>query len=404
MEKEEQKKQVVETSEKESKNNNVSTAAPIIDAVDEKAERLPTLPLESLKAIGDLEPPAISVHSLESTRTFSVPTPLVVQPAEYHRTMGEWLRIFWDGTRPAYLVMSLFPFLFGTALAWSQHVNLNTVLGELKVPVFVLGLVTVVLAHMGANLINDYYDYIRGVDTSNPLGPGGLIQQGLLKPTRMLAAGFAFLGLGAIAGIVTVLLSGSWLLAAFGLIGLICAYFYSATNKALSSLCLGQIAGFIVFGPLVTIGAYIAQGGGDLRKALIYSLPFGLLAAASLLANDMRDLEGDEQARKYTLVNRLGLKGSRWLFLVLLLVPYVIVAVLSVPSHTPHWLLSVFWTLPLLAILVSGVFRADNPSSLNLIFRAMLKQNGWFGFLMVLGMIVSALASVVSALPTHLMR
>ncbi|GHO43990.1 1,4-dihydroxy-2-naphthoate octaprenyltransferase [Ktedonospora formicarum] len=402
MEKEEQKKQNMGATSNESKSSKSGAAAPIVDAVDEKAERLPTVPLESLKAIGELEPPAISVHSIESTRDFSVPTPLVVQPAEYHRTLGEWLRIFLDGVRPTYLAMSLFPFLFGSVLAWSERAGKETLLGLFK-PAFVLGLVAVLLIHLGANLINDYYDYIRGVDTSNPLGPGGLIQQGLLKPTRILAIGLLFLVLGAIAGASMAIVCGAWLLALFGLVGLACAYFYSASSKSISSLCLGPVAALVIFGPLVTMSAYIAEGGSDLRKVFIYSLPFGLLAAASLLANDMRDLEGDEQAHKYTLANRLGLKWSRWLFLALLMIPYVIVAALSMPSHTPHWFLTVFWTLPLLVNIVSGVLRADNPNSLNLVFRAMLRQNSWFGLFMVLGLIVSTLISVLSFMP-HLTR
>ncbi|GHO68818.1 hypothetical protein KSC_077100 [Ktedonobacter sp. SOSP1-52] len=404
MEKEEQKKQAIERPEKESKSSIAGTTAPIIEADGEKAERLPTVPLDSLKAIGELEPPVVSVHSVESTRTFSVPTPLVVQPAEYHRSTGEWMRIFWDGIRPSYLSLSLFPFLFGTVLAWSQQVSSAHVLGHFRLLSFVLSLVALLLVHMGANLINDYYDYIRGVDTSNPLGPGGLIQQGLIKPTRVLVLGLIFLGASALSGLATVLISMNWMLALFGLVGLLFAYFYSGSGKSLAALCLGPLVALGIFGPLVTIGAYIVQGGGDLHKALLYSLPLGLTAAATILVNDMRDLEGDEQARKFTLANRLGLTWSRAIFLVLLLAAYGFAAFLAVPSHTPHWLLLAFLTLPLLVNIVTGILRASSPNSLHLVFRDMLRQNAWFGVLLLIGLIVSTLVSAISLVPTHLMR
>src|SRR5205085_40574 len=247
----------------------------IIMADSVQAEEVPTLPLGSLQSLGGLQP-EISIHSVASTRSVSMPAPLVVQPSEYRRSPGEWLSIWWDGIRPAYLPLSIMPVVVGSALAWTQSIASKSPLGHFHVLRFLATFIAVILLQIGAHLVNDYYDYLKGIDTSNSLGPGGLIQQGLIKPARVLSFGLILLALGALAGML-VAVSGGVLVFAFGLVGLLCAYFYSATSRALSSMALGELVSFLIFGPLIVLGAYIVQTGHIDRIALLYSIPLGLL-------------------------------------------------------------------------------------------------------------------------------
>ncbi len=373
----------------------------IVTADSVQAEEVPTIPLESLQTISSLQP-EVSVHSVASSRSVHMPTPLVVQPSEYRRDPGEWLQFWWDGIRLAYLPLSLLPALLGSVLAWTQTISAQIPFGHFHVLQFIGIIVSLLLLQIGAHLINDYYDYLRGVDTSNALGPGGLIQQGLIKPTRVLSIGLTMLGLGALLGLI-VASAGGPLVYLFGLVGLLCAYFYSAPPHALSALGLGELIAFVVFGPLVTTGAYLVQGGHGTSNAFVYSLPLGLIAAAVIHANNMRDSEGDMHAGKRTIASLLGIWWSRILFLLLLLAAYVIIISLGVPHGAPHWLLITLWTFPLLVITITGVIRTDTPTGFDLVMRQALKLETFFGILLLVGLIVQAAIPVLPHLPAHLL-
>ncbi len=375
-----------------------STKIVMAEAV--QAEEVPTLPLGPMESISALEP-EIAVRSVASTPVVSMPEPLVVQPSEYHRSAGEWVQIWKDGIRPAYLPLSFMPVLLGSTLAWTQTITLKAPFGQFHLTHFIGTVLAVFFLQAGASLVNDYYDYVYGVDTSNSLGPGGLIQQGLIKPTRILSVGFLALALGAIIGLIVALRGGPFVVL-FGLIGLLCAYFYSATKRSLSSLALGELVAFIIFGPLITLGAYMVQTGGIARDVLIYSIPLGLLAAAVIHVNNMRDLESDGQSNRRTIAALLGVTWGRAWFLALVLAAYVIILVLGIPRGAPHLILITLWTLPNLAVVASGIVRTDVSPGFHLVMEELLKLETAFGVLLAVALIVAALIPVLPVIPFHL--
>jgi 1,4-dihydroxy-2-naphthoate octaprenyltransferase len=378
-----------------------TTSAHVVTAESVQAEEVPTIPLGSLQTISALQP-EISVHPIESTPSISVPAPLVVQPAEHHRSLGEWRQIWWEGIRPDYFSLALMPVFLGSALAWTQSISVQTPSGHFHPLRFIAVVIVVCLLQIGANLINDYYDYLHGVDTANTFGPGGLIQQRLVRPTGVLKIGLMMLGLGAVFGLL-VATAGGPLVYIFGLIGLLCAYFYSATARSLSSLALGDLVGFVVFGPLMTAGAYAMQTGHLAASIFVYSLLPGFMAAAVIHVNNMRDAEGDAHVGKRTIAAILGLSWSRAWFLVLLLASYIIVLAFGVPSHTPHLLLITLWTLPMLVVAISGVLRTDTPAGLDLVMRQTLRLEIYFVLLLIVALFVTAALPVLPHLPSHLL-
>src|SRR5581483_1195612 len=316
----------------------------VIAADSVQAEEVPTIPLDSLQSLSTLAP-EISVRPVTATQVASVPEPLVVQPAEYRRSVGEWLRIWRDGLRLSYLWFAILPLLLGTTLGWLSSIAAKKPLGEFHPQRFATALAAVILLQLGANLLNDYYDYLHGVDTSNALGPGGLIQQGLIRPARVLTAGLFFLIVGAFLGTLAALYGGMIALV-FGALGLLGAYFYSAPPRALSAFTLGEVTTFWVFGPLLTLSAYMIQRGKLDSQPLLYSISLGLLISAVFYLNDMRDRESDAQARKYTLATLLGMRTNRVVCTLLLLGAYAPILWLGVPAHGPHLILITLWTLP----------------------------------------------------------
>ncbi len=370
----------------------------IVTAEAVQAEEVPTIPIGSMQTVSALQP-EIAVHDVSSTAGMRFPAPLIVHPEEYRRSAGEWLRIWWNGIRPSYLLLSLLPVLLGSVLGWMQTITPAAMRGSFHPQRFIAMLLAVIFLQIGAHLVNDYYDYVGGVDTTNALGPGGLIQQGFIKPVRVLALGLSMLGLGIVCGMLVLVSSGSLLLFLIGVFGLFSAYFYSATSHSLSSMALGELISFLIFGPMLTISAFLIQGEQLNRVVFLYSLSPGLLAAACVYLNNMRDVEGDAQAGKSTLAALLDLRLSRAIYLLLLLGAYVPILVLGLPHGAPHLILITLWTLPGLVVLISGVIRTDLPASLHLHMRKTLALETQFILLLMVALIVTTYAGLVH-LPT----
>lgn len=359
----------------------------VIAADSVQAEEVPTIPLDSLQTLSTLQP-EVSVRSITATQIASIPEPLVVQPAEYRRSMGEWLRLWWDGLRLFYLWFAILPFILGSTLAWLPSISARKPLGDFHPQRFLAALLAVILLQLGANLLNDYYDYLHGVDTSNALGPGGLIQQGMIRPARVLTTGLFCLIAGALLGTLVALYGGVIALA-FGALGLLSAYFYSALPRALSALTLGQVTTFWIFGPVLTLGAYMVQRGTLDSQPLLYGTSLGLLLSAIFYLNDMRDRESDAQARKYTLATLLGIRANRFVCTLLLLGAYVPIIWLGVPSHGPHLVLITLWTLPGLSAILIGLWRTSTPASLHITMRKAIVLAVWFTALLLAALIIT---------------
>ena len=209
--------------------------------------------------------------------------------------------------------------------------------------------------------------------------------------------------LGGLLGAI-VAFSGGPFVYLFGLIGLLSAFFFSATSRPLSSIALGELTSFIIYGPLLTLGAYLVQAGGSPNRAsfltaLLYSLPLALLTTAAVHANNMRDIETDTQAEKLTLASLVGLRWSRVLYVLLVLGAYAIIAAIGLPHGAPHLILITFWTLPILVVAFTGALRADMPTSLHLAMRETLKLHTYFTLLLLAALLATALWGLLPHLP-----
>ena len=387
--------------EQDAAGSSITHTSKIVAADALQAEEVPTIPIDSLELVASLQP-AISVHSIDMTDFANLPMPLVVQPAEHQRSLGEWLQIWWDGIRPNYLLLSLLPVLLGTTLAWTHTVSAQTPLGQLDLGRGIASIVIALLIQTGGHLINDYYDYVRRIDTGNLFGSGGLIQQRYVKPTLVLKIGLMLLGIGTMCGLVSFIGKGG-LIYLFGLLLVLGAYFYSAPPRPLSSIALGEITGFILFGPLLTLGAYTAQNGSFAASALLYSLPPGLLAMAVIHTNNMRDSETDANARKVTLVHLMGIKRSRFMYLLLLCIAYGIIGLLGIAHQGPHLILITFWTLPPLVVVISSIIRTKAPAGFHMIMRETLRIETYFVLLLIAALAITTLIPVLPHVPAHLL-
>jgi 1,4-dihydroxy-2-naphthoate octaprenyltransferase len=166
----------------------------------------------------------------------------------------------------------------------------------------------------GANMVNDYYDYVNGTDSADwnapeSFGPGLVIQRGWLRPEQVWWGGIIALVFGSVLGLILVAACG-WPILLLGLVGVAGAYFYTATPLKLAYRGLGDLMVFTLMGPGYVLGAYYVQALSFSPAALVASLPMGFLCSGVLQAHNLRDLENDRAHGKRTFAVLIGRRAA----------------------------------------------------------------------------------------------
>ncbi|MFQ6134309.1 MAG: 1,4-dihydroxy-2-naphthoate octaprenyltransferase [Nitrososphaerales archaeon] len=247
--------------------------------------------------------------------------------------------------RLPFLTASVIPVLLGTAIAGATAGVFNPLF-------FALALLGGVSLHLGANVLNDYFDHRSGTDDLNtefvrPFSGGSrVIQLGLLTPLEVMIGGVFFLLLGAAIGVFFVWVSG-WFILALMLIGLVSAFFYTAPPLNLASRGIGEVFIGLNFGYLMTIGAYYIQTQTISLEPLVAATPVALLIAAVLYINEFPDYAADKAAGKWHLVVRLGRSRAALGYLALITATYVSILLAVALQVMPVYTLIGLLTLPL---------------------------------------------------------
>lgn len=211
--------------------------------------------------------------------------------------------------RPKTLTAAVAPVLAGTglaalhdAVAWGPAVA---------------ALVGAVLIQIGTNLANDYYDFVRGGDTEERVGPVRVTQAGILAPQIVKRGVVVVLGAAMLVGVYLVWVAG-WPIVWIGLASVACAVLYTGGPFPLAYHGLGDVFVFVFFGLVAVGGTYYVQALAWPVDALVAGAALGALNTAILVVNNLRDIETDRAANKRTLAVRLGVNGTRAEFLGLL--------------------------------------------------------------------------------------
>lgn len=256
---------------------------------------------------------------------------------------------------------------------------------------FLLPLILIcsVFYQAGTNLINDYYDYKNGVDSDCSFGSSMVIQQKLISPKMVLLAGFGFMIAGSALGLIFIYYRG-WIIFLIGLVGFLSGIFYTAGPKGYKYLAIGDIAVFILMGPLMVGGSYFVLTGSYGWNVFWISLPIGFLVMAILWANNLRDITHDSKAGIKTLAIILGWKKTLAIYLIIIYTPFVILTAL--------WLLNRFdWTI-MLAILalpiavkcsiLAAKYDSDKPEIILGLVEKTAALHLVFGALLVIGLLI----------------
>jgi 1,4-dihydroxy-2-naphthoate polyprenyltransferase len=263
------------------------------------------------------------------------------------------ISVYLRASRLPFLTGSIFPVAAATALAYGTDHTWNWLF-------FGVTLLGVAALHLGANLINDYYDSF-GSDPLNlhatPFSGGSrVIQNQEMSPEQVKLLAYLLLGLGVGCGLFLIYWGRPWV-TLVGLLGLAAAFFYSAAPLQLMSGGLGEVLIFLAFGPLLTWGAYYVQTGRLSLVGAAVSLPLAFLITAIIWINEFPDLEADLAAAKHHLVARLGLNISRWVYAALMAAPFISLIVLIELFHLPDLIVAGLAPLPLACRAVRLIFR-----------------------------------------------
>ena len=227
------------------------------------------------------------------------------------------LKLWVEGARLRTLPLAIAPVAIGAGAADSvQAFDLTLSLLALAVALFL---------QIGVNFANDYSDGIRGTDDYR-VGPLRLTGSKSVRPEAVKLAAFAFFGLAAASGLAIVLITGMFWLIAVGLAAIVAAWFYTGGKNPYGYAGLGELAVFVFFGLVATIGTTFVQVGFIEFNAVLGGIASGLFASAVLMVNNIRDIETDKLASKKTLAVMLGKKTATGLFLVMIWTPFVILS------------------------------------------------------------------------------
>ena len=227
----------------------------------------------------------------------------------------EWLA----GTRPRTLPAAVVPVLIGSGVALGYH--------RFSAGRALLALVVALALQVGVNYANDYSDGVRGSDERR-VGPVRLVAAGLAPPRQVLAAALACFFVAGVAGLALAAMTSWWLLAV-GAACIAAAWFYTGGPKPYGYSGLGEVFVFLCFGVVAVAGTAYVQMKALSWLGLAASVPAGLLACALLMVNNLRDIGTDTVAGKRTLAVMLGDAHSRQAYVLTLLGPFGVAALLA---------------------------------------------------------------------------
>lgn len=286
------------------------------------------------------------------------------------------IKLWFMASRPLSFTAAIIPVLIGTLLAAPDHFSWWKA---------VIALVGSVFIHAGTNLVNDYYDHVKGADNETSLGMAGFIQRGMVRPKSVLYAGLFCFAAGAGLGLVLCAVT-SWSLIWLGMASVLAGFLYTGAPIHLAYIALGEITVFIFMGPIMVVGAYFVQVESWDWQPWVASLPIAFLVTAILQANNIRDIENDRATGKRTLATLIGREKANWEMYGLLVGAYVSLILAAATEALPWPALIALATAPLVRPIMTIVRAGGNPRKLNFALFRTVQLHMRFGALMIAGL------------------
>lgn len=311
--------------------------------------------------------------------------------------MNNWIL----ATRPWSLPASFVPALIAFAYAfWSVKSGItypggmgwHEPLSSWSVPSWLLGIFAVcgaVIFQIAGNLISDYYDFNHGVDRAGTFGSSRMLVNGVFTPRQILNFGLTALAIGIFIGMLTFLFAGPHILW-IGSLGVTGTYFYYILKyHALGDLCI-----FIIFGILVPLGVTYSMTSTLDWHIVAVTAPIGLLIVNILHANNTRDIRDDGKASITTQAMLLGLKCSKYKYVVYTILAYAGILACSILEILPWTCVAVVLTAPIAVRNTKCMFSAhstDHPEAIKSLDSMTAQLVIAFGLIQILAIAASTI-------------
>lgn len=256
--------------------------------------------------------------------------------------MNKWLR----AGRLFVITASILPAAYGSVLAYYER-------GIFEIKLFLLTIIGATIVHLGANLINDYFDHVSGADEKNdesiyPFSGGSrVIKDGDIPAKQVLIASIICYSIAIVIGYYLYTQSGPYLIP-IGLFGIISSILYVSPRFSLLNLGFGEIIVGLDFGILLVAGAYYVQTATFSISSVMASIPLAIIIALILIINEFPDYKGDKLAGKMTMAVRIGRKKAAYVVIGLILLMVLFMIINPVLGNGGVWSATALLTLPFL--------------------------------------------------------
>ncbi len=282
-------------------------------------------------------------------------------------------------SRPATLPAAAAPVVVGSALAAAAGVFLPVA--------FAVTLFAALAIQVGVNFANDLADAAKGADTEARIGPTRAVSSGLLSAAQMRRGIVVAFGLAALAGLYLIWIAG-WVILAIGVVSIIAALGYTNGPIPYGYYGMGELFVFLFFGLVATVGTRYVYDRTAPADAWVSGVAIGLLAAAILVANNIRDIDTDRVAGKHTLAVILGRPTTRWMYAVMVRGASVTVVAGAATGVLPAWSLLVLISLPVAIPPIRTIFTETAGPPLIGVLKATARLQLLFAVLLAVGILI----------------
>jgi 1,4-dihydroxy-2-naphthoate octaprenyltransferase len=290
---------------------------------------------------------------------------------------GKNWRVWWQLTRPHTLTAAFVPVLLGTALALP--------LTSIDLGLFITMLIACLLIQAATNMFNEYYDFKRGLDNEHSVGIGGAIVREGIRPGTVMKIALSLYGISMLLG-VYICMNSSWWLAVIGLVSMTVGYLYTGGPIPIAYTPFGEIFAGFFMGMLIILIAFYIQTGFITLISVLISVPIVITVGAILLANNIRDHDGDKENGRKTLAILLGQKRAIVLLAGMFVVSYAWVFTLIGLDYASAWLAIVLLSSPKALKAIKGFIGKTKPVQMVPAMIATAQTNTIFGFLLSIGL------------------
>jgi 1,4-dihydroxy-2-naphthoate octaprenyltransferase len=241
---------------------------------------------------------------------------------------------------------------------------------------------------ISANLANDYFDFKKGIDTRDRIGPVRVTQSGLIPSQQVKLAMVIMVVLAALPGLYLIIIGG-WPVVIIGSACILAALAYSGGPYPLASHGLGDLFVFVFFGIVAVCGTYYVQALRLKPMVLVMGTLVGLIITAILVVNNLRDIQTDQRAGKRTLAVILGVRATKFEYSLLHACAYIMPIVIWICGLTNAFILFPLLSLPLAIPLNRTIWKNPDGATLNQTLAGTARLALIFSLLLSIGLILS---------------